>query len=399
MRISNRAKRLQWSPIRKLIPYANKAKEEGVRVYHLNIGQPDIKTPPEVLLALKEFETEVISYGPSQGIPELRKAVARYMGHYDIEVDPDEVVITNGGSEALLFAFSIVADDGDEIIVPEPFYTNYNGISQILGIKLVPVTTKAEEGFHLPPIEEFEKVFTDKTRAVLLCTPNNPTGTILTEEEMRMVVDFIKKKGIFLITDEVYREFTFDGKKHTSALKFKDAWDQIIVVDSVSKRFSMCGARIGNIIAKNREIVTEAIKFAQARLCPPTVEQHLAVAAYNLPMEYFDGVREEYERRRNVVWNRLKGQKGIVLEKPEGAFYTVVKLPVDDSEAFAKWLLTDYRNRGETLMVAPAGGFYATEGKGTDEVRIAYVLEVEKLERAMDMLLDALQKYPGKSCD
>ncbi len=399
MRISDRAKRLQWSPIRKLIPYANKAKEEGVRVYHLNIGQPDIKTPPEVLLALKEFKAEIISYGPSQGIKELREAIAKYMGRYGYEVEPDEVVISNGGSEALLFTFSIVADDGDEIIVPEPFYTNYNGIAQILGINLVPVTTKAEEGFHLPPIEEFEKVFSERTRAVLLCTPNNPTGTVLREDEMRRVVDFVKKKGIFLITDEVYREFTFDGRKHTGALKFKDAWDNIIVVDSVSKRFSLCGARIGNIISKNREIVTEAIKFAQARLCPPTVEQHLALAAYNLPMEYFDTVREEYQRRRDVVWNALSGREGIVLEKPEGAFYTVVKLPVDDSEAFSKWLLTDYRNKGETLMVAPAPGFYASPGKGKDEVRIAYVLETEKLERAMEMLLDALEKYPGAQCD
>ncbi len=397
MRISNRAKRLQWSPIRKLIPYADKAKSEGVRVYHLNIGQPDIKTPPEVLLALKEFKTNVISYGPSQGIPELREAISNYLGKYGLDVEPDEVVITNGGSEALLFTFSIVADDEDEIIVPEPFYTNYNGIAQILGVNLVPITTKAEEGFHLPPIEEFERAFSKKTRAVLLCSPNNPTGTILSEEEMKKVIDFIVKKGIFLITDEVYREFTFDGRKHVSALKFKEALDQIIVVDSVSKRFSMCGARIGSIYAKNREIITEGIKFAQARLCPPTVEQHLAIAAYGLPMEYFDGVKREYQRRRDVVWNALKGKEGIVLQKPEGAFYTVVKLPVNDSEEFSKWLLTDYRSKGETVMVAPAGGFYATPGRGKNEVRIAYVLEAEKLKRAMNMLLEALEIYPGRT--
>ncbi len=396
MKVSNRAERLQWSPIRKLNKYADRAKEEGVEIYHLNIGQPDIPTPPQVLQALKEFDEKIIRYGPSQGLPELRRAIAEYHRLYDLEVDEDEIVITNGGSEALLFALSIIADDGDEIIIPEPYYTNYNGISQILGIKVIPVTTKAENGFHLPPAEEFEKRITPRTRAILLCTPNNPTGTVLTEEEMKMVVDLVRRHDLFLITDEVYREFTFDGRKHVSALKFKEVWERLIVVDSVSKRFSLCGARIGHMVVKNKDIQPYALKFAQARLCPPTVEQHLAIAAYRLPKEYYEGVRKEYEKRRDAVWEILDPAPDVILQKPEGAFYAVLKLPVKDSDDFARWLLTDYRMDGKTVMVAPANGFYASPEKGKDEVRIAYVLEVDKMRKAMHMLLDALSRYPGR---
>ena len=396
MKVSERAERLQWSPIRKLIPYADEAKKQGVKIYHLNIGQPDVPTPEAALEALKEFNEKIISYGPSQGIPQLRKAIAEYHSLYNLEVHEDEVVVTNGGSEALLFTLSIIADDGDEIIIPEPYYTNYNGISQILGIKVVPVTTKAEDGFHLPPAEEFEKKITSKTKAILLCTPNNPTGTVLTEEEMAMVIDLVKKHDLFLITDEVYREFTFDGREHVSALKFKEVWDRLIVVDSVSKRFSLCGARIGHMVVKNKELQPYAIKFAQARLCPPTIEQYVAMAAYKLPRSYYESIRQEYERRRDAVWEILNPAPDVILQKPEGAFYAVLKLPVKDSEDFARWLLTDYRNDGETVMVAPASGFYASPDKGKDEVRIAYVLEVEKMRRAVEMLLDALEKYPGR---
>ncbi len=394
--ISKRIRNMQESPIRKLVPFADKAKSRGIKVYHLNIGQPDIKTPAPVLNAIKNFSQEIIAYGYSQGEPFLRKVISEYFKNYDISVNPDDITITTGGSEAILFAFSVVADIDDEIIVFEPYYTNYNGYAAMSNIKLVPVTTKAENGFALPSSEEIENKIGKRTKAILLCSPNNPTGTIYPEKDLKRIIEIAKKHDLFIISDEVYREFIYGDIEYRSMLHFEEAKDRVIVVDSISKRYSACGARIGYIISKNKDVLSGVMKLAQARLCPPIVEQVAAAEAYRMSFSYFKEVQKEYKKRRDIMYKELKSIDGIVLELPMGAFYMVVKLPVKDSEHYARWLLEEFNYENETVMVAPAGGFYSTKGLGKDEIRLAYVLEEQKLKKAMYILKKSLEIYPEK---
>jgi aspartate aminotransferase len=394
MKVSLRAVSIQESPIRKLAPLASAARARGVEIYNLNIGQPDVPTPPEFLRAVSGFSEKVLAYGPSDGLPELRGAMAAYFARYGIALDPGEILITNGGSEAVLFAFNVVADDGEEIIVPEPFYTNYNGYAAMANLDVVPVRTHAEDGFHLPPDGALEAAVTPRTRALLVCSPNNPTGTVLTWEELERLSAFVRRHDLFLIADEVYKEFTYDGRRHRSVLELPGIEERVIVVDSISKRFSACGARVGAVISRNRDVMASVLKFGQARLCPPTLEQIGAIAAYGLDESYFDGVRAEYQHRRDVMYEALTRDPGIVLKRPRGAFYMIVKMAgVEDSDDLARWLLEEHRVGGETVLVAPAGGFYATPGAGGDEVRMAYVLEAGKLQRAMEVFLAGLERY------
>jgi aspartate aminotransferase len=394
MKISQRAVSIQESPIRKLAPLAAAARTRGVKIFNLNIGQPDVATPPEFLRAVAGFKDKVLEYGPSDGLPELREAMTAYFARFEITLDPSEILITNGGSEAVMFAFNVVADDGDEIIIPEPFYTNYNGYAALANLNIVPVRTLAEEGFHLPADDALEAAVTPRTRAVLVCSPNNPTGTVLTWEELERLATFVERHDLFLIADEVYKEFTYDGRRHRSVLELPGVERRVIVVDSISKRFSACGARVGAVISRNPEVMAAVLKFGQARLCPPTLEQLGAIAAYRLDEGYFDRVREEYQRRRDVMYEALTRDQGIVLKRPRGAFYMIVKMAgVVDSDDLARWLLEEHSLEGETILVAPAGGFYATPGAGGDEVRMAYVLEVPKLERAMAVFLVGLGRY------
>jgi len=393
MKLSKRAQEIQESPIRKLAGVANQAKNKGIKVYHLNIGQPDIQTPDSYYNNIKNFSDKVLSYGPSDGLPELKSAMIDYFSRYEIQLEPENILITCGGSEAILFAFGAIGDTGDEIIVPEPFYTNYNGYATFSNLKIVPVATKAEEGFHLPPLDEIEAKINSKTRAILINSPNNPTGTVFTKEEITGLAQLAKKHDLYLLADEVYKEFTYDGEKHFSILELEGMEDRTIVMDSISKRYSACGARIGAVISRNRELMQAILKFAQARLCPPTLGQIGAIGAYRLPQEYFKEILSEYQRRRDVLFEILTSNNEIILRKPKGAFYLMAKLPVDDSDEFAKWMLGDYNKNGETVMVAPGAGFYSTPGKGKQEVRIAYVLEEKKLKTAAEIILDALQSY------
>jgi aspartate aminotransferase len=394
MRISQRAVAIQESPIRKLAPLAAAARGRGVSIYNLHLGQPDVATPPEFLRAIAGFDDKVLAYGPSDGLPEMRAAMVDYFARYAITLDPSDILITNGGSEAILFAFNVVADDGEEIIIPEPFYTNYNGYAAMANLRIVPVRSHAEDGFHLPPDEVLEAAVTPRTRAVLVCSPNNPTGTVLSWEELERLAAFAARHDLFLIGDEVYKEFTYEGRRHRSLLELPDVRERVIVVDSISKRFSACGARVGAVISRNREVMASMLKFGQARLCPPTLEQLGAVAAYHLDESYFEAVRTEYQHRRDVLFEALTRDPGIVLRRPRGAFYMIVKMAgVEDSDDFAEWLLTDHSVAGETVLVAPAGGFYATPGAGTDEVRMAYVLAAPKLERAAAVFLAGLERY------
>jgi aspartate aminotransferase len=393
MDISKRGLEIQASPIRKLKPYADQAIEKGIHVYFINIGQPDIQTPQPVWDALREFNEEVLSYGPAQGFLDLRQAIADYFLRYNIHLTSENVIITIGGSEAIHFSFSVVADPGGEIIIPEPFYTNYNGYAASANVKIVPLTLKVENGFRLPPAADIEAKITPKTRAILLCSPSNPTGTVYTSEELERVISLVKKHDLFLIADEVYKEFVYDGASHKSILEYDDIQDRAIVVDSISKRFSCCGARIGAVITRNENIYESVLRFSQARLCPPTIEQKMALAAYRMEKSYFDPVRKEYQKRRDVLFEGLKDTPGIVMHKPQGAFYIIVKLPIRDCEHFVKWMLTDFQFEKETVMVAPAQGFYSSSGKGKDEVRIAYVLKEQDLKRAIDIFKIGLGKY------
>ena len=393
MSISRRAVEIQASPIRKFKPFADQAKARGIHIYHLNIGDPDVPTPKPVFEAFRSFADPVLSYGPAQGFLELRKAVARYYGFYGISLEADDVLVTTGGSEAIHFAFSVVADIGDEIVIPEPYYTNYNGFAAFSAVKIVPVPLHVEDGFRLPPAEEFEKRIGPRTRAILLCSPNNPTGTVYTREEIESIVRLVKKHDLYLIGDEVYKEFVYDGLRHTSIFEFPEALDRVIVVDSISKRFSCCGARIGSLLTKNREVYAAALKFAQARLCPPSVEQKAAEAAYGLPMDYFGPTRAEYQKRRDVLFAGLSEIPGVFVTKPQGAFYLIARLPVADTEDFTRWMLTDFSLDGKTVMVAPASGFYSTPTLGRDEIRIAYVLNVDDLLEALRVFKAGLLKY------
>lgn len=396
MRISERGKNIQASPIRRLVPLADSAKKRGIKVYHLNIGQPDIHTPEPVFEAIKNFNEKVLSYGPSQGLPELREEIAKYFREYGIDLSMENVLITLGGSEAIHFAFSAIADPEDEIIIPEPYYTNYNGYASFAGIRIVPVTSKAEDGYRLPSVEEIESKVTPKTRGILICSPNNPTGTVYNDEELGRIVYLAKKHNLFIIGDEVYKEFIYDGLKHRSILELKGVEDRTIVVDSISKRFSSCGARIGAIITKNNEVMDSLIRFAQARLCPPTIEQVGAIAAYKMGMSYFKPVNEEYQKRRDAMFSALEKMEGVTIKKPHGAFYIFAKLPIEDAEEFAQWLLKDFSVDGETVMVAPGNGFYGTEGLGKNEVRLAYVLNVESINRAMAIFEKGLKEFRSK---
>jgi len=393
MDISDRGRTIQASPIRKFKPYADDALKKGMKVYFLNIGDPDVPTPRPVMDAFHSFNDPVLSYGPAQGFLELRQAVADYFGRYNIPLVANNVIITTGGSEAILFAFSVVGNPGDEIIIPEPFYTNYNGYASISSIKIVPLPLRVEDGFRLPSRAEIEAKITLRTKAILLCSPNNPMGTVYTEEELGRVAAIVKERGLFFIGDEVYKEFVYDGAVHKSILEFADIEDRAIVVDSISKRFSCCGARIGAVITRNCEVFDAVLRFAQARLCPPSVEQKAALAAYQMGTDYFKPVREEYQRRRDVLYEGLKSIPGVVAYKPQGAFYITVKLPIKDCDHFVVWMLSEFNLDGETVMVAPASGFYATPGKGLNEVRMAYVIEVEKIKRGLEILRAGLAKY------
>jgi len=396
MELSERALSVQASPIRRLTPLLLEAKKRGITVHHLNIGQPDIETPKVFWDAIKNYEEKVLAYGLSDGLPELKSAVVDYFARYSITLRQTDIQVTTAGSEALLYSLCLVADPGEEVIVFEPFYTNYNGFGTIAGIKTVPVTTRAENGFAIPPVEDIEKKITSRTKAMIVCSPNNPTGHILSSEEMELVAGLAKKHDLFIISDEVYREFTYEGAKATSFLEFNGVEDRVIVVDSISKRFSACGARVGFIICKNPEVMSYALKFAQARLCPPTLEQLGALAAYRMDPSYFDPIRIEYQNRRDALIETLHTNPRILVEKPQGAFYMMAKLPISDSDDFASWLLKEYNVDGETTMVAPGDGFYATKGLGTDEVRLAYVLNVERTKKAAQILLSGLEEYKRK---
>ena len=384
------------SPIRKLVPYAEQAKKDGKKVYHLNIGQPDIETPQVALDAVKNFSKQVVEYSHSAGFESYRKGLASYYQSLDINISYDELMITTGGSEALLFGLNSCMDSGDEVIIPEPFYANYNGFSASAGIKVKPISTSINNGFALPPIEEFEKLITNKTKAILICNPGNPTGYLYSLEELETLRDLVKKYDLFLFADEVYREFAYDGNSHISVLNLDGLEDNAVVIDSTSKRYSMCGIRVGCIVSKNKDVINTALKFAQARLSPPTFGQVAGEAALSTPKSYFDDVISEYVSRRDLLVDGLNQIPGVLCPKPKGAFYAIAELPVDNAEKFAQWLLEEFDYNNETLMVAPAAGFYSTDGEGYNQVRIAYVLNLDSLKKAIKCLEEALKLYPGR---
>lgn len=395
--ISNKGNQMPASPIRKLVPYAEGAKSKGRKVYHLNIGQPDIKTPDVALEAIRNIKETVIEYSHSAGNESYRRKLAEYYKKIGIDVDYTEILITTGGSEALLFAFQSTLNPGDEVIIPEPFYANYNAFATMAGIKLVPVTAKIEDGFALPPIEKFNELINEKTKGIIVCNPSNPTGYLYSKEELIQLAEIAEKHDLYIYSDEVYREFCYDGNTHFSAMNLKNIEQNVILIDSVSKRYSSCGTRIGALISKNCEVLSTALKFAQARLSPPSFGQIAGEASLDTPKEYFEEVYAEYIERRNFMVNALNNIEGVVCPKPKGAFYTIVKLPVDNSEKFCQWILSDFEYNNQTVMMAPASGFYSTPGLGINEVRIAYVLKIEDLEKAMVVLEKALLAYPGRT--
>ncbi|GHA49222.1 aminotransferase [Salinimicrobium marinum] len=381
------------SPIRKLVPYAEAAIKKGRIIYQLNIGQPDIKTPSNALAAVKNNDIDVLSYSHSAGFESYREKLAQYYTNHDIKVSSNDLIITTGGSEALLFTMGSIADAGDEVIIPEPFYANYNGFATSSGVTVVPVKSKIEDGFALPPISEFEDLITPRTKAILICNPGNPTGYLYTQEEIQQLAEIVKKHDLFLVADEVYREFAYEGAKHYSVMSIPGLEEHAIMIDSVSKRYSMCGARIGCLASKNKQVMATAMKFAQARLSPPTFAQIASEAALDTPQSYFDEVIEEYSSRRNTLIAGLEGIEGVKVAKPMGAFYCIAQLPIDDAEDFAKWLLESFQLNNETVMVAPAAGFYSTPNTGLNQVRIAYVLKEEDLLRSIEILKVALKEY------
>ncbi len=391
--LSQRAVEMQASPIRRLVPLADAAKKRGTKVYHLNIGQPDIITPDEIMQAVRHFDEKVLAYGPSQGLLPLREEIRKYFHRFDINVSVDEIVVTTGGSEAILFALMAIGDAGDEVLVPEPFYTNYNGFATMAAMKLIPVPTKIEDGFSMPAREEFEKRITSRTRAIMYCSPNNPTGAIFGRDDLKMLTELAVDRNLWIMADEVYREFTYDGCIHTSILSFPEVSDRAICLDSISKRFSACGARIGCLISKNTDIIASALKLGQARLCPPTIEQMGAIAGYQVIDKFLDRMISEYQTRRDIVCEVLAQIPGAVFTKPAGAFYIMPKLPVDNADKFAQWLLTDFSHNDSTVMVAPGDGFYASTDKGKQEVRIAYVLKEADLRQALQSLVRAVEVY------
>ena len=391
--ISRKGQLMPQSPIRKLVPYAEQAIKNGKKIYYLNIGQPDIKTPDIALKAVKNNTVEVLAYSRSEGSEEYRKKIANYYSKKNIHVNHENIIVTTGGSEALLFAFGSIADTDDEIIIPEPFYANYNGFSIASNVKIVPVISKLEDNFALPPIDEFEKLITPKTKAILICNPGNPTGYLYSKEEIKKLANIVKKHDLFLIADEVYREFCYDGNSHYSIMQEEGLEKHAIMIDSVSKRYSMCGARIGCIVSKNKDIIKTALKFAQARLSPPTFAQIASEAALDTPQSYFDEVIEEYVDRRNTLITELQKIDGVKVTKPKGAFYCIAQLPIKNSDDFAQWLLEHFDVNGETVMVAPAAGFYSSPNVGTNQIRIAYVLKKENLIKAVNIIKQALKVY------
>lgn len=393
--ISHRGQQMPASPIRKLVPYAEAAKKKGIHVYHLNIGQPDIETPQACLDAVRDSNFKILEYSHSAGNESYRRKLVTYYHKNGIEVDHNEIIITTGGSEAILFGFMACLDAGDEVIVPEPFYANYNGFAIQADVKVVPIGSSIDTGFSLPPIADFEKAITPKTRAIIVCNPNNPTGYLYSREEMEVLKEIVIKNNLFLFADEAYREFCYEGT-HTSAMHLKGAEQHVILMDTISKRYSACGGRIGALVTKNKQVLDAAMKFAQARLSPPYYAQVLGEAAVDLPDDYFNTTKAEYLLRRNTIVERLNAMQGVFCPKPGGAFYAMARLPIDDCDIFCQWLLESFSVNNSTVMLAPATGFYSTPGKGKNEVRLAYVLNTEAIHKAMDCLEAALMAYPGR---
>ena len=394
--VSQRATVLPASPIRRLVPYANAAKARGTKVYHLNIGQPDIATPECALQAVRENRVQVVSYTDSAGNLSYREGLVEYYKKLGIGLEPRDIIVTQGGSEAILFAFLGCMDPGDEVLIPEPFYANYNGFAQEAGIKVVPIPSSIENDFALPPVEEFERRITPRTRAIMICNPNNPTGYLYSQGEIEQLGAIASRYDLYILADEVYREFCYDGHKHFSVMQLRGLEDRTILMDSVSKRYSLCGVRVGAFICRNRELVAAVLKYAQARLCPGTYSQMAAEAALKTPESYFRQVYDEYVARRNFMVNALNAMPGVYSPMPKGALYTQVRLPLPDADAFALWLLEEFEYQGQTVMIAPASGFYATPGLGKDEARLAYVLKIEDLRAAMETLAVALKRYTGR---
>ena len=394
--ISEKGKSMPASPIRKLVPYSEEAKRKGIKVFHLNIGQPDIPTPEVALNALRNINLKVIEYSHSAGNESYRRKLATYYQKIGINIDCSEILITTGGSEAILFALMSCVNPGEEVITPEPFYANYNGFATTAGIKIIPVTSYIKEDFALPPIKDIEKKITSKTKGIIVCNPNNPTGYLYSKEELNHLKEIVKKHELFLFSDEAYRDFCYDGAEHFSAMNLEGIENNVIMLDSVSKRYSECGVWIGALITRNKVIFSTALKFAQARLSPPGIGQIIGEASIDTPEEYFKEVNREYTARRNFMVEALNKIPGVYCPKPKGAFYTVVKLPVDDADTFAQWLLEEFEYNNQTVMVAPASGFYSTPGSGKNEVRIAYVLKIDDLKNAMETLAEALKVYPGR---
>lgn len=392
-KISIKGQNMPESPIRKLVPYAEAAKERGTKVYHLNIGQPDIQTPKQALNAVKNNTIDVLAYSHSAGFASYRQKLAKYYQQNEIDVNAEDIIVTTGGSEALLFTIGSITDPGDEIIIPEPFYANYNGFSQASGVKVVPVVSSLEQNFALPSIDSFETLITEKTKAILICNPGNPTGYLYSKEELEKLKQLVLKHDLFLIADEVYREFVYDGLQHHSVMSDKALAEHAVMIDSVSKRYSMCGARIGCVVSKNKTFMATAMKFAQARLSPPTYAQIAGEAALDTPKSYFDDVISEYKDRRDTLIQGLENIEGVKVATPKGAFYCIAQLPVDSAEKFAQWILESFNHENETVMIAPAAGFYATQGLGKQEIRIAYVLNKKDLIRSVELLEKALTQY------
>ncbi len=395
--ISEKGKIVPSSPIRKLVPYADKAKEKGIKVYHLNIGQPDIATPEVAIEAIKGFQDKVIEYTHSAGNAGYRAKLAKYYQNIGIDIQANNILITTGGSEAIIFAFMSTLNENDEIIIPEPFYANYIAFALMAGVKVKTVTSTIENDFALPSVEEIEKQITPRTKGIVIINPNNPTGYLYSRKELEQLAEIVKKHDLYLYSDEVYREFCYDGNEHFSVMNLKGIEQNVILLDSVSKRYSECGLRVGALISRNMDVIGAALKFGMARLCPPAIGQIAAEASLDTPESYFDGVYQEYIERRNFMVEALNNMPGVVCPKPKGAFYATVKLPIDDSDKFAQWLLEEFNYNQQTVMVAPASGFYQTRGLGKDEVRIAYVLKIEDLKKAMETLAVALQEYPGRT--
>ncbi len=393
MNFSNRVISMQSSPIRKLVPYSTAAKERGLKVYHLNIGQPDIKTPKSFFDAVNNFNSDVLEYAVSQGLPELIEEMINYYSTYDMDFKKDEILITNGGSEALLFAMMATCDPGDNILVPEPFYTNYNGFSSCINVCVKPITTHPEEGFHLPKKEDIVSKIDKNTKAILISNPGNPTGCVYTKEEVYMLSDIAIENNLWIIADEVYREFVYDGLDYISFGNIDKVKDRVIIVDSVSKRYSACGARIGSLACKNKSFISQVLKLCQGRLCVSTLDQVGAIELYKTPKSYFNEVNEEYKKRRDVLYNELMKVEGVICEKPKGAFYILAKLPIENAEDFVIWMLNEFEVDGETVMVCPAEGFYATKGLGKSEIRLAYILNENDLKKAASILKQGIEKY------